>query len=344
VYCFVVRRIPLRTWGTAATFALLTVVTHVARGASSARLVYSRTAEAESCPDEDALRRAVATRVGYDTFFPWAKRTIVATIARTDGAFVATVDLVDEDGIRHGGHQLRTEGACAELLDAVALAVAIAIDPKLLLAVPPPKEAAPEPAPTEAAPAVPVVPERTATPPSADRNESKAREPSQTPSPFRFEASLGAAGAIKVTPSPTFGGTLGGAVRWKSFSLGLEGFIGAPASSSPKNDGTLSAWPVFGALVPCAHLGPAFGCAVAEAGAVYASGEGSGAKSSPSAWVSVGGRIGALVPIRDRFFVRARVDLLGDATPANFFLNGMSQWKAPLITGSLGADAVVRFP
>jgi hypothetical protein len=36
----------------------------------SARLVYSRGHGAESCPDEHALREAVAARVGYDPFFP----------------------------------------------------------------------------------------------------------------------------------------------------------------------------------------------------------------------------------------------------------------------------------
>jgi len=40
-----------------------------ARAVPSARLVYSRTESAESCPDESALRAAVAARIGYDAFY-----------------------------------------------------------------------------------------------------------------------------------------------------------------------------------------------------------------------------------------------------------------------------------
>jgi hypothetical protein len=46
-----------------AVVALL-LVSATARATPSARLVYSRARGAEACPDEDALRRAVGTRVG----------------------------------------------------------------------------------------------------------------------------------------------------------------------------------------------------------------------------------------------------------------------------------------
>ena len=85
-----------------------------------------------SCPVEAAVRRGVARRVGYDPFFPWAKVTVVVRLARQGSAFVATIDLVDDQGIDHGASELRAEGACDELLDAVSLAVAIAVDPRAL--------------------------------------------------------------------------------------------------------------------------------------------------------------------------------------------------------------------
>ncbi len=72
------------------------VVPTIARATPTSRLVYSRTAEAATCPDEQALRRAVAARVGYDPFFAYANRTIVSALSRRDGAFVGTVDLIDE--------------------------------------------------------------------------------------------------------------------------------------------------------------------------------------------------------------------------------------------------------
>jgi hypothetical protein len=43
-------------------------------------------------------------------------------------------------------------------------------------------------------------------------------------------------------------------------------------------------------------------------------------------------------------FVRFRVDVLGDLSPARLMFNGQDQWPAPLVAGSAGVDAVVRFP
>lgn len=57
----------------------------IAREASaspSARLLYVRNVGAEGCPDESALRKSVAARLGYDPFFPWATTTVLATIDR----------------------------------------------------------------------------------------------------------------------------------------------------------------------------------------------------------------------------------------------------------------------
>jgi hypothetical protein len=311
--------------------------------APAARLVYSRTADAASCADEDALRRAVATRVGYDPFFPWAKRTVIATITRQDAAFVATVDLVDDDGIRHGGHQLRTEGACADLLDTVALAVAIAIDPQLLLATPPPPSPPPEradlPSPPPPIPLPPLEPQARLPP---------AHEPPAGPRPpsLVFEGSLGVAAAIEVTPGVSFGGTLGADVRWRRLSLGIEGFIAAPSSRSAANGeaGSISSWPLLGTLVPCVYVGPVFGCALAQTGAIFSAAEGvTGGHSSSSPWWALGGRVGVMVRVQP-VFLRFRVDVLGDTSPATLKLDGSGQWTAPVVAGSLGLDAVVRFP
>ncbi|MGA7121912.1 MAG: hypothetical protein WBY94_17525, partial [Polyangiaceae bacterium] len=91
-----------------------------AQSTPSARLVYSRARGAESCPDEEAMRAAVAARVGYDPFFAWARKTIVASMAPASlRGFVAKVDLVDEQGMDHGARTLQASGECRELLDVV---------------------------------------------------------------------------------------------------------------------------------------------------------------------------------------------------------------------------------
>ena len=320
-------------------------------GPPAARLVYSRAADAESCPDEEALRRAVAARVGYDAFFPWAKRTVVASVDRREGAFVASVDLVDERGIRHGGHELRAEGSCGDLLDAVALAVAIAIDPQLLLA----QQAAPSPpaataAPTPPAPALPAPtplgpPPATLAPPAPAPAPSPAPAPAQpAPSPVTLEGSLGPTAALGFAPGVSMGGTVGVEARWSRFSLGLEGFTAARSSKPVTADSSVTAWPLVGALVPCVHVGPAFACALAESGALFASGEQvPGARSSSGTWVAFGARVGGELRLQETLSLRLRVDGLLDATQPSFWVGNTREWPAPLLAGSVGIDAVVRF-
>ena len=352
-------RAPKRALSILAGLVFALLMPKLALAAPSARLVYSRSVDAEACPDEDALRRAVAALVGYDTFFPWAKRVVLATITRQGDAFVASVDLIDERGIRHGGHELRTQGACAALLDTVALAVAIAIDPRLVL--PPPATASqpvspvePPSAREEEAPATARAPTAAASPPAplvpvaapvteppVDRDPAA---PSHAPQPASFFASLGATGALGITPNASLGGTLGAGVRWRFLSVALEGFAAPPISSTATGGGTYSAWPLLASLVPCVHLGPAFGCGVLQAGAVFASSEGSGARSASYPWGAAGGRVGVLIPLRGPWLLRARADLLGDMSPAKLVFNGQLQSTDPLVAGAFGVDAVVRFP
>jgi len=299
----------------------------------SSRLVYSRSTDAASCPDEEALRRAVAARVGYDVFFPWATRTIVATLSRADGVFVASVELVGEDGIRHGGHELKTHAdeACGELLDPLALAVTIAIDPKLLA----PAATVPTPAPAPRPPTAPALPVE---PPPAPPVEPPPPIPGRTPAPLGFEGSLGPTVGVGFAPLPSIGGTLGFDVRRSRFSVGLEGSLAAPLPWH----GALEAWPVVATVVPCVHLGPFFGCALAEAGALHASARGLGASSSFTAWGAAGGRVGARIPLTSWLSLRGRADLLGDIDPPKL-VYGSTSWSAPLVAGAVGFDAVVRF-
>jgi hypothetical protein len=350
------RRSSARAGVAACALLVAALVARSAWAAPTTRLVYSRDADAESCPDEDALRRAVAARVGYDAFFPWAKRTIVARISRSDGAFVASVDLVDERGIRHGGHQLRTESECSDLLDAVALAVAIAIDPQLLLARPAPIESASQVTPAPPQPMDVPSPVTSAAPPVPPADVQPAPVlpgPTRAP-PVVFEGSLGVTASIGVTPAPAVGGTLGGAIRWRplrrglpamlQLSLGLEGFV-AGSTDAARGGGSISSVPVLATLVPCLHVGPVFACPLAQAGTVFIAGEGvTGAQSATSRWWAVGGRVGGSLRLTDRLDLRLRVDVLRDLSLAAVQFNDQPQWTAPPVAGALGVDAVVRFP
>jgi hypothetical protein len=303
----------------------------------SARLVYSRAHGAESCPDERALRAAVAVRVGYDPFFPWAKQIIVASMAPAPShGFVASVSLVDEQGVDHGKRSLRTDGECQELVDAAALAIAIAIDPQSLV---------PRPAPPSEAPASPQSTAHVDAPAIAPSSHDVGPAPSPVPAaPWTVEASAGAVASGGSAPSPVFGGAVGVAIRWARVSLGLEGRLDAPATAQGRGGGSVSAELGVATLLPCVHFGRVFACAAGQIGAQRESSEGvldSQRKWWP--WLAAGGRLGVEVPLQNTLGLRVRSDIVYNVNRPALFLHDMSAWTAPAVSTSLGADAVVHF-
>jgi hypothetical protein len=305
----------------------------------TARLVYSRAADADSCPDEGALRRAVAARVGYDPFFAWAQRTVVANIVRRNGAFVAAVDLVDERGIAHGARELQAPGECGELLDAVALAIAIAIDPQSLAGPTAAQPAAADEPPPPAPASLPVPtapPERPAVPPPP--------MPAAAARAVGIEPSVGAVASNGVAPSVALGVALGAALRWRSMSVAVEGRLDAPASTAAQGGGDVSSWLALAALVPCAYLGRLLACGLLQGGSMQASGNGVlNAQSRAAGWWAAGGRAGVLLPVAGEVILRPRVDVLADLSRATLVLNGRDAWSADPVAISLGLDVVLRF-
>ena len=80
--------------------------TTIAFAAPSSRLVYGRGEGAEQCPDELALRRAVAARIGYDPFFPWARVTVTAEVRRIAEKLQGRVTIIDPNGTKKGAREL----------------------------------------------------------------------------------------------------------------------------------------------------------------------------------------------------------------------------------------------
>jgi hypothetical protein len=312
-----------------------------AHAAPTSRLIYSRSSEAASCPEEQTLRHEVAARVGYDPFFAWATRTVVAGITRREGAFVATVDLIDEKGMSHGARELHTDGECGELLGAVALAIAIAIDPQSLSRNP----SDPEPEPPSPAPAAAPTVQIPTEPHPADTHEAPPPSvaPSQQAFPV-FEVSVGAVASAGVAPNLAAGIALGSGIRWRIFSLSLEGRIDAPSTYAAEGGGSVSSWLVLAGPVPCLHYGPLFGCGIGQVGSLQASGTGvPGTHSTSVPWWAAGGRVGALLRLGDDLYLRIRSDVLANFDRATLQLNGAEVWPAPAIATSLGVDALLRF-
>lgn len=309
----------------------------------SARLVYSRGPGAESCPDEAALRKAVASRVGYDPFFAWAEKTIVASLLRAEPkGFVARVHLVDSAGVEHGSRELRSDQTCADLLDAAALAIAIAIDPLLL--VPVPQKQAPTPEATPAATPQPWVD----APPRARLPAPLREEPAPRPATV-FSVSAGVVESVGVAPKLAAGLSLGGDVRWRDVSLALEARIDAPAGRSIEKPvgltpTTVSTWVLLATVAPCGHLRALEMCGLAQLGSLQASTNASGEGSGASAWIAIGGRVGVNQRISGGTTLRLRTDVLANLNPVSIAINGLPVWTAPRAAASYGFDVVVPFP
>ena len=100
-------------------------------GFPSSRLIYARGKGAESCRDEESIRKEVSARLGYDPFFVWAERTIVTQTERQERGFRATVQLLDDKGMVRGSRVLKSNASeCTELVKSVALAISIGVDPE----------------------------------------------------------------------------------------------------------------------------------------------------------------------------------------------------------------------
>ena len=118
--------------------ALLLLSSGVGAAAPSrVSLKVTRRPGANGCPSESELRRDVTSILGYAPFEAHAPRRVHAVLSVKEGNLQASIELVEvRTGRKLGLRELSAEGpSCAELGAAVALAIALAIDP---LAQPPP--------------------------------------------------------------------------------------------------------------------------------------------------------------------------------------------------------------
>ena len=138
----------------------LLAVTSRAWAAPSFRLLLDKEGDTAACVEEQTLRRAVTSRLGYDPFSGDAAGTVLLRLSRRETGLVASVELVDETGASRGKRELVTDAAsCAEMTREMALSISIAIDPEHVNEEPVPET----PAPASEPAAAPVEEERPST-------------------------------------------------------------------------------------------------------------------------------------------------------------------------------------
>jgi hypothetical protein len=339
----------------AASAGAVVATARVASATPSAKLTYLRGPGAERCPDEGELKKAVAARLGYDVFFPWAKTTVVAEITRENKGFSGRVKVVDEHANVKGQRAIAsTSEDCADVVRALALAISIAVDDFGLddVPAPPPStggtgETPPSSERGDARPDVERAPAPTAPSPNERPNLADRGGHTAPAKPPAFGVALWIAPVVSfgVAPTAAAGAHADVEVRYRFASLGLEARGDLPASASAMTGGRVSTFVALGSIVPCVHLpAPLFWCGVASVGAFHESGSGLASSRSASATISLlGPRAGVELPIGGRFFFLAHADALATLTRHVVQIDGQDVFVIAPVTGSLGLGAGAHF-
>jgi len=308
----------------------------------TAHLVYDRKAGATICPEEIAVKQSVAVRLGYDPFADGdAQKTIWVEIAKVGGELRATNEVRGEDGKVEGTRKLvAPANDCAELASSITLAISIAIDPLGGIT--------PAASSTSSSSASTPAPSTTKDHPIFVPPSARPSADVTPPRDLELVASLGVVSAIGAGPGLTFGATASGAVRWPSFSIGIEGRADLP-SSREAIDGEVRASLLLATLLPCLHrdillVCPALSLGVLRgAGFIYAKSGFQETRQPTTFYAATGVRLGVQAPIGDMFAFRIYGDALGTLTRTILRIEGQDVWTTPTLQGSLGISLLGRF-
>jgi hypothetical protein len=331
-------------WAAQSACAAALLVSQVTLASPSARLVYVRSSEAMQCPDETAFRKAVATRLGYDPFFPSATKTVVARIDRQPKGFGGHIQIVDNEGALRGERDLTVKGDhCAELVNSLALAVSVAIDD---LDEPPPKAQeeppqSPKPPPESPQPAKTIEPAPQAKP---------APKTVAQPFPLEAAASIGPEFNLGTSPGLALGLRAAGTLLHRDWHLGLRAELQGelPVQSSLPNVAAPSArltTQTFAAAallcaqgrVPFACLGPAVTRLSSQTAGI------SSPKEDATLALVLLGRFGVALPISDRWFFAPSALLQFSPVPTTLEINGAPALRLPRLGGGISLQIGVNF-
>jgi hypothetical protein len=302
---------------------------------ASARLDYTRGPGAESCPAESGLRLEVARRLGYDPFTPEARARLVVTITDQNHKLTGSAQFTGDGRASPWSRAFPgREDDCAALLSALGAEISYQLDPFVV----PPAPVAPSPPPAATLAPSPALP--------SDPPPPAPMPPPPPPTGARAELAAGARVTAGAAPGIAFGATLGGGLRWPSFSLSIEARVDAPASDSvtAPAGARVRTFAAGGALIPCGHLGPVFGCGVLAAAAVSGSSEGVDMpRSDVGPYVGAGARIGLEAPLSSRFAIRLLGEGLASVRSVHLVLDGAEVWKTAPLSGSVGTGLLAFF-
>jgi hypothetical protein len=307
--------------------------------------LYGRSGDTDGCPDEDALRKEISDRAGYDPIVLMSPNGVAVTITRRGDALVADVRLIARDGVLVGVRSFEVRrGECAALTRAIALAVGIALDmiEKSTAAA---RQAEPESGQTSPASPVPQTPAPSS---PAEASEVVDRRPPRTDrASARLEAGAAIASSFGVLPAASVGPSLFASLRWATWELGLEARaeLSARTSASGLATAGLQTWVIAGGPFVCLHSAPWFGCLLASAGSLGAEVSNvPGAQPGLAPYVALGGRAGLLLPLPGGLAFRPSLSLVAQPVDLSVNAAGTRIWHASPIAGTAEFAIAKRFP
>ena len=329
-------------WGLAIILTIATASWSSRSSASpSAKLVYVRSAGTEACPDEAELRRAVASRVGYDPFFPVAQKTVIAQVTRAANGYRARVQIVAEDGKVRGEREIATKGQdCGELVGAIALAISVALDDF---------DDAPAPPPDPPAPAVD--PSPSPGPEKPPREDLPAKPPpAAAPPGAKDESRVDLAGLAGIgilggtAPAAAVSGQIAATIGVGPLGLRIDARADAPSGSGLDPTGRLSTSSFVGLASVCVRGRVPFFCAGGGLGWISIATEGLANPRSDGAGIGVAAlRAGVRIHFAQRFFLEPSALVGGNLVRHEVVVDGRVAYELPFFWGGASLLAGVDF-
>lgn len=339
---------PTRCAAALSAAAALSTTPLPARGQTleTVRLVATRGAGAEACPDGDVLRDAVRARLGADPFDDASATRVEVTFSRAHHGLRAELRVTAPDATDLAPRVIRSRRRdCRALSDATALAASLVVT---TLA---PRAPAPTPAPTPTPPPAPAPPPQTAelratviAGTSTPRPWTVTRAPAPTAVTPRWEVHLDALGAWGATPSLTGALSLGGSWRRGALSLGLD-LRGVWPGVEESLAGSVSIAAVTATPAACLHRGVFMACGVVSVGAVIAEGRGAAINhrvNTPT--VRAGARVGVVASPGSTITLRAWAEVDAPMTLTEHRVDDAVVWTTAPVAVTLAAGVGVRIP
>lgn len=284
-----------------------------------------------SFPDEASFRARVTTRLGRDPFVPQAATAVRVQFEARGARVVARVEVAEGSNVPGVRSLEQPKGACDSLADAVAAAVATAIDPMG------PRPVSPAPPPTPPPAAAPPPKEPPAAPSVAAPASPPAPAPARSGPPLRLALTAHGLGSVGVVPGPALGALVGVGLRYGAFALHLEGRLeSTPSSAAVTARDRLTGVAYGGGLVPCGEIGWFEGCVGLRLGALQVTSLDVVRPTLTSAFAAaVLARAVVRVPVGERVHLRGGLEGGLPLVRTTFSIEGEPVWTADPLYAAL---------